>query len=264
MALAVRATAQAHSTSSSTIITIPASVQAGDLLILQASGAWTPTMPNGWDIIYSQAGSNVGAAVGVKVATALDAGTTLTVTWAIAQYGYLNLVAVSGGSYGLRSDRHLWSSGSGPGTPAAMNALTDDLIIYLGTNRIGGGPSTLSRGTVDAATTDTSGVFSGTIGHELLVSDATGLTCTFTSPSGGAGFQHSVLAVASSPVTVARYVSRTSIAVLMNDASQSRVVSRQSIAVLMNDATTNRVASRSSIGVLVATKARYRGWGPER
>jgi hypothetical protein len=264
MALAIRATVQAHSTNSTTTITIPASVQPGDFLILQASGAWTPTMPNGWDVIYSQVGSNVGAAVGVKVATALDAGVIVTVSWSIAQYGYLNLVAISGGGYGLRSEKHLWSSGAGPGTPAALNALADDLIIYLGTNRIGGGPSTLSRGTVDVATTDTSGVFSGTIGHELLSSDVTGLTCTFTSPSGGAGFQHSVLAVASSPVTVTSYVSRTSIAVLVNDASQNRIVSNQSIAVLMSDAVVNRVTSRSSIGVLVKTKSRYRGWGPER
>lgn len=264
MALAIRATAQAHSTSSTTVITIPASIQAGDLLVLQASGAWTPTLPGGWDVIYSQAGSNVGAAVGVKVATALDAGSTLTVSWSIAQYGYLNLVAISGAAYGLRSSRHAWSSGAGPGTPAAQDALADDLLVYLGTNRIGGGPSALSRGTVDVATTDASNAFSGTIGHELLASDVTGLTCTFTSPSGGAGFQHSVLVIASSPVPVTRYVSRSSIAVLMSDASQNRIVSRQSVAVLMNDVTVNRALSRSSIGVLVATKSRYRGWGPER
>lgn len=264
MVLAVRATAQAHSTGSTTTITIPAGVQAGDMLVLQASGAWTPTLPGGWDVIYSQAGSNVGAAVGVRVAAAGDAGATITVSWSIAQYGYLNLVAISGAAYGLRSDRHVWSSGAGPGTPAAQDAFTDDMVIYLGTNRIGGGPSALSRGTVDVATTDASGAFSGTIGHELLSGDVTGLTCTFTSPSGGAGFQHSVLVVASSPVPTTRYISRASIAVLINDASRNRIISRQSVAVLMNDVSVNRALSRSSIGVLVAARARYRGWGPER
>jgi hypothetical protein len=69
------------------------------------------------------------------------------------------------------------------------------MVIYLGGNRQDGGPPTLSRGTVDVSASDGSTVAAGVIGHELLTADSL-ISCTFTAPASGNGYEYSVLVAA--------------------------------------------------------------------
>jgi hypothetical protein len=87
LAVAFRASNEAHATLGSLSVTIPATVQAGDLLILvgglnnagNASYDWAT--PSGWTRRDDRAlGSNVYAAVYAKIAASGDAGSTVTLT----------------------------------------------------------------------------------------------------------------------------------------------------------------------------------------
>jgi hypothetical protein len=263
MAVAVRATSQIFSTTSSSPITIPATVQAGDLLILQAVGAWSPTVPAGWTTEYSNSGSNIGSFVAYKTAAAGDIGAVVTVSWSGAFNNVLNLIAISGGS-GLRTPAsHLWASSGGAGTPAAQSAAIGDMVVYLGGNRSDGGPPTLSRGTIDVSAADTSTVAAGVIGHELLAADEI-VSCTFTAPSNGSGYEYSVLLVSGGNTPPNhRMMSRESVTVLANDQTVTRTLSRASISLVVNDATINRTLSRMGVNVLIKSEPRFRGWGSQ-
>jgi hypothetical protein len=282
MAVTYRASAQAFSSANTTSIVIPASIQTVDLLLLQAVGGWTPSIPAGWTQEYAKAGSNIGSFIAYKTATVGDAGTNVTVSWSGAYNNIVNLIAITGGS-GLRAPAsHLWSSSGGTGTPAAQSAATGDMVVYLGGNRQDGGPPTLSRGATDVSAKDASSVVAGVIGHELLAAD-TQISCTFTAPSSGNGYEYSVLlisgggiiptnvlvsresvAVAANDATTNTHVSRQSLVVLASDVSANVQVSRQSMNVVTNDDIIQRQTSRISIQVLIPTAPRFRGWGLRR
>lgn len=85
MAIAFRASAEAHVTSGSLTLTIPATVQAGDLLLVVAAmnnggnAAYDWSTPAGWTKKDDRSvGSNFYAAVYSKVAVSGDAGAALT------------------------------------------------------------------------------------------------------------------------------------------------------------------------------------------
>lgn len=99
--IAFRAAA-ANSTASnvsSLTVAVPASVQAGDVMILIAEQRNTVNTPTGWTLIRSQAGSggfSTVTAAFYKVAVAGDAGSTVTVTFGGAESVALVLAAYSG------------------------------------------------------------------------------------------------------------------------------------------------------------------------
>ncbi|MEO6513847.1 MAG: hypothetical protein ABIR37_04125 [Candidatus Saccharimonadales bacterium] len=280
MAVSLRGYAQTFSSTASTNITIPVSVQAGDLLILQAVGGLAPTIPAGWASEYANTGTNIGSFVATKTAIAGDASATVTVNWSGGFNNVVNIAAVAGGS-GLRSPAaHLWASSGGTGTPTGQTAAANDLILYMGGNRQDGGAPTLSRGTVAVAAADGSTVAAGVIGYELTATDIVGLTCTFTAPSSGLGYEYSTLVISggsvlptasimsrdsaiivSSDTTTARIVSRESAVILTNDSATKRTLSRDAATLLTNDSVIKRTASRVSVQVLIPTAKRFRGWG---
>lgn len=191
MALAYRDSAQVLGATSSTNITIPASVQVGDLLILQAVGGWAPYIPSGWTQNYlNNSSSNVRGFVAYRVAQSGDAGSALTVNWEGSYNHVINLIAVSGGTT-LRSTTHAHSASGGNATTGPSIAANSDFVVYFAGNRQGGGPPTLSRGT----TTYSSGTtFGGVVAYDLLVSDQF-VSNTFTSDVQGNGYLYSMLIV---------------------------------------------------------------------
>ena len=264
MALSVRGTAQAFSTASTTVVMIPIATQAGDMLILQAVGGWAPSVPSGWNTEYSKASTNIGSFVASKVAGAGDAGTNVTVSWSGAYNNVINLIVIAGGGYGIRpAQGHLWASSGGTGTPGPVAGVAGDMVVYIGGNRNDGGAPTLSRGTVDVAAADSSTIAAGVIGHEILTADESGISCTFTAPTSGNGYEYSVLVIASAPIPTNTQLSRLSAEALIVDASTTVSVSRVSTETLVNDAQVARGLSRLSLEILIPSEPRFRGWaGP--
>lgn len=103
MAIAFRASAEAHVTSGSLALTIPASVQAGDLLIVVAAmnnggnAAYNWSVPSGWTKKDDRSvGSNLYGVVYSKVAVSGDSGATLTLASSNTGKSCAILVAYSG------------------------------------------------------------------------------------------------------------------------------------------------------------------------
>lgn len=103
MAIAYRASSEAHVASGSLTITIPAAVQSGDVLLLfgglndggTAANDWAT--PAGWTLLDSlRVGSNLFAAAWSKVATAGDSGGSVTLSTSNAGKACAVLAAYSG------------------------------------------------------------------------------------------------------------------------------------------------------------------------
>lgn len=103
MAIAFRASAEAHVTTGDLTVTIPGTVQAGDLLILVAgqnnagNAAYDWATPSGWTKRDDRSvGSNLYCAVYAKTATSGDAGATVTLASATTGKSCAVLAAYSG------------------------------------------------------------------------------------------------------------------------------------------------------------------------
>lgn len=99
MAVAFRASNEAHVTLGDISITIPATVQAGDLLVLVAAGNFTYdwATPAGWTTRDNKSvGSNLNASVFARVATSGDAGATVTLSSATTGKSCAIIAAYSG------------------------------------------------------------------------------------------------------------------------------------------------------------------------
>jgi PKD repeat protein len=83
---------------SSAKVTVPTSVRAGDLLILNVGGAGaaTQTPPNGWTQVAQQAPTGVLTTVWQRMATSTDAGSTVTVTFGASEKADVTLLAYFG------------------------------------------------------------------------------------------------------------------------------------------------------------------------
>lgn len=263
MALSIREYLQVFISGSADIyFTIPASVQAGDVMIIQLTSRYSIKVPQGWTTDFKSGAGAINGAVISKVASTGDAGTTVVIEWGfIGSSSVLHFIAVAG-SYGIRATQgHLIQDPGGVGTPSAVSAVTGDLALYLGGTRYNGGGPTLSRGTVDATGYDGT-AYGGTIGHELLVADDGALTCTFTAPLSTNGIQYSVIVLASTVIPTSIRMSRMSVEVLSASSSNAQM-SRMSIEVL-SSGPSSATLSRSSVEVLMPTQSRYRGWGTEK
>jgi len=184
MPAAYRASAQVFGTTTSTVITIPASVQAGDILVLQAAGGWAPNVPAGWTAdFYDNTSSNVRCFVAYKTAGAGDAGTDITVTWQGAYNHVVNIAAVSG-AVGIRSTSHKRSSSGNSDTTGPSSVAVDDAVIFFGGIRQAGTTISINRGTVDFSARDGANNFSGIIAHEDITVGGS-VSASFTSTFGG-------------------------------------------------------------------------------
>lgn len=103
MAIAYRGSTEAHVTSGSLTITIPAAVQAGDVLLLfggMNDGGTTAndwSTPAGWTLLDSgHVGTNLFAALWTKVAQAGDSGTAVTLATSNAGKACAMIAAYSG------------------------------------------------------------------------------------------------------------------------------------------------------------------------
>lgn len=189
MAVAYRASAQVFGTTASTSITIPASVQAGDIIVLQAVGGWAPTAPAGWTVDYSDvSSSNVRCFVAYKIAGAGDGGTNVTVTWQSSYNNVLNLIAVSGAT-AIRSTAHNRSSSGNSALTGPLSVANGDMVAYLGGTRQAASIITLDRGVTDISARDGSNNFSGIVGHEAVA--ANGFVGANFTATGGAGYLYS-------------------------------------------------------------------------
>lgn len=261
--ISLRDKAQVFFDGSTSTITIPATVQAGDYLVLQAVGAWAPTVPSGWSQMYANSGMNIGAFVATKTAAAGDAGSTVTVTWSGSQSGVLNLIALVTPGYGLRSSPvNDWAStGASDQPPDVSFGKNGDWVLAFGANRAANNIPTITGTTTDISGTGGTTAFSGIIAHEPLSYDIAGASYPFTTASSGNGYQYSLLAVASSPVVTDAELSRQSVEALTTASLVNRSMSRQSAEVLAGSSYVNRRLSRQSIEVLTPAKLRFRGWG---
>ncbi|GEM_PF-1797314 len=260
--ISLRDKAQAFVNGSSTTITVPATIQVGDFLILQAVGAWAPTVPGGWNSLYANSGTNVGSFVATKTAIAGDAGSTVTVLWSGSQSGVLNLIALVTPGYGLRRISNDWSSSGATDAPNDLSSANNgDWVLALGANRAASNVPTIPGTTVDVSGTGGTTAFSGIIAHEALGYDIINASYQFNAPSGGSGYEYSLLVVAASPVVAARILSRQSAEVLASASTTNRLLSHQSVETITGSTTTNRFMSRQSVEVLTPSKLRFRGWG---
>ena len=261
-AISLRDKAQVIANGTSTSITVPATIQAGDLLVLQAVGAWAPTVPSGWNQLYANSGTMVGSFVATKTAVAGDAGSTVTVTWSGNESGVLNLIALVTPGYGFRRYINDWSSSGASDTMADLSlAQNGDWILAMGANRAANNVPTILGTTVDASGSGGTTAFSGVISHQVMSYDIVNASYAFTAPGSGSGYQYSLLAVASTPVIANRMLSRQSAEVLAGASTTNRLLSRQSVEVIAGASSTNRRLSRQSIEVLTPSKPRFRGWG---
>ncbi len=195
MAITYRASAQVFGTTSSTNITIPVSVQIGDLLVMQAVGGWYPTVPAGWTADYTNSSSgNIRGFVAYRTAQSGDAGSAVTISWQSSFNHVINMIAVSGSTTIRPSTIHDHSSTLGSATLGPVSAASGDCIVYLGGNRQVGGVPTLSRGTTAVSAADGSNVITGIVAYEILGANEL-ITTTFTTPSSGSGHLYSLLIV---------------------------------------------------------------------
>jgi hypothetical protein len=262
VALSIRDYSQTFYANASTIVfTIPATIQAGDVMVIQLVSRYAINMPLGWTSEYSSGAGSITARVMSKVATGKDSGASFIIEFGFPSPCVVDFIAVAG-SYGLRAlQGHMIANPGGPGTPSAIGGVAGDMSLYLGGTRFNGGAPTISRGTVDISGYDGT-VYAGTVGHELLAVDDGAITCTFTPPLSTNGSTYSVLAVSSTPLSATSRLSRLSVEVLSAGPSAAQM-SRLSVEVLSAGPSAAQM-SRMSVEVLVPTKSRYRGWGPQR
>lgn len=98
--IAFRAGAMTNGNAATESVTVPSSVQSGDGMLLFATGAnaVTFTAPSGWTLVDKTPASSTGITTAVyrKVATASDAGSSVSVGFGVVVHGTVQLVAYDG------------------------------------------------------------------------------------------------------------------------------------------------------------------------
>ncbi len=172
-------------TTSTLSATVPAGAQAGDLLILQASSAYTPGLPAGWVSVDTKASAlNWSGLVASRTATAGDAGSTVTVTYSGSFYSALTVIDVMGAATVRASAGAVTTTVANSTTAGPVSVVAGDLAVYAGQYRNNSSPGVvgLAHGVRDggvAASSDTSTV----AGHEDVTADGS-LSQTFSYPTG--------------------------------------------------------------------------------
>jgi hypothetical protein len=140
--IAFRAAASNAANTASLVVTIPAAVQVGDIMVVQVFGAWAPyaiTTPAGWTVIRDDVNSANGhQSVYRKVAVSGDTGGAATVTFVQSTSMFIaaNLVAYSGVNPAtpINAQGATTSSASGDTTvtaPSATSTLPNTMVLDL-------------------------------------------------------------------------------------------------------------------------------------
>jgi hypothetical protein len=143
MGIAFRASVEAHATTGDLVATIPASVQAGDLLVMPAglnnggSSAVNWAIPDGWIRRDERTvGSNLYAALYVKKAVAGDAGATVTLVSATTGKSCAIIAAYSGADQSASIDAVVGqsetTSTASHTTPTVNTTVDQDVIVIAG------------------------------------------------------------------------------------------------------------------------------------
>lgn len=123
---------------SSTTVSAPAGIQAGDVLIMVASSYYDPNLPTGWTAISAGTGTGGGYAVHsracYKVAAAGDVGATYTVTFAGGDEFTISVLAYRGCSATAPIDvsaaRYSTSSAGGLVAPTVTTTGPNRRLVY--------------------------------------------------------------------------------------------------------------------------------------
>ena len=187
----------ATTTTTSLSLTIPATAQAGDMLVLFAAGAFSSSVPSGWTSLGSPTNiSNANGMTLFRTARSGDAGTTVTVTFSGSSRGDGAILVVTGPFPSICHARSLSSSSGSSGTLVSSSFTFSSLSILFVMVARASGTITLNRGTtLDMRAADT--VVSSILATENLAADDPTHTVTFsTSPSGTTGYYASQVCLA--------------------------------------------------------------------
>ena len=153
--IAFVAGASATGNATSEAVKVPAAVSAGNALVLVATGAGSGALtgPAGWTKVDTASASSINSNVWKRVATATDAGTTVTVNFPAIEKGTVQLLAYSGTStsnpvvaFGKSAVAQTASSYASP--TASVPTAGDVVLTYWGCKS-----STVTKWTPPAAQT---------------------------------------------------------------------------------------------------------------
>jgi hypothetical protein len=201
MTVAFRTSTEAHAATGDLVITIPATVQAGDLLVIAAglNNGGNPALnwgtPAGWVKRDDRSvGSNLYAALYVRTATSGDAGATVTLVSATTGKSCAVIAAYSGADQSAPIDAvqglSETTSTAAHATPTVSTTVDQDVIVIAGvqtdtatqswstatgyTKRQDSVDNTNTTGHVVATLQDKGPVTVGTYGGESLTSAVAG------------------------------------------------------------------------------------------
>jgi hypothetical protein len=171
---------------SSAVASYPASIQAGDILVMTVGHPYAITNPSGWTVQNNTGEqANTSGAFYTKVASAGDIGGSVTINFRLAWYGEVMITAVRNVSavHDFATFRASTGGTSQAVGPIAVTA--GDMVVYNGMVRLSNSTVGITTGTVDLRrTTDTNA--GAMIGHEIAASTGT-LSQTFTVNSAPTG-----------------------------------------------------------------------------
>lgn len=174
-------------------VALPASFQAGDLLVMIVLTQDGSNAPSGWSSDYDTgAGGWFNASIRHRTATASDVpGGTVAVTFKASTVGSVYTLAVRGSRPLSVAWTDLKLSTGGNVTSAPINTTTDDLLVYVNSSRTTSAP-TISRGTLLDSSTP-AGVTPQSILNTETPPATAGLTVSFTEASGSQGHFYGIL-----------------------------------------------------------------------
>lgn len=132
----LRGTASASATSTQPAVTIPAGTQEGDIIVIYAMGNFSMSTPSGWVLVSAATANNQNTAIYMKIASATDAGTSVTVTFsgsAAARHIYCASVSAYAGFVYFYTN----SSGATAVTSRSVSYTTPNnaLVVWAGSSR---------------------------------------------------------------------------------------------------------------------------------
>lgn len=195
MTYSIRATAISYSATTTVSITIPATVQTGDLMLLAVCGDGVATTPTGWTQVVNETSwvnsSGYKGMAAVKTAVSGDAGSTVNVS-TTGTTSYIGLAATQGpvayqGINGILFDADTTTASQS----FPLTTSSGDLILMFGAAFITGSTFnyTSANGTVTVDRRDTTSTgISSAVGHAAAsTGTSTQIVASYT-PTGSHGF----------------------------------------------------------------------------
>ena len=158
-AITVRATSTVYTTTNTAAVTIPATAQVGELLVVSTGDSWgSNNVPTGWTRFVQNTGSNMNGAVFYKVCAIGDPGSTVNFTFGGAHQATAICVVVQGSHQG--SAASMWNQrGISGGTLSSTShsAAAKDLLLHFGHWRQPSSTGTADKGILSNSVTGSLG-----------------------------------------------------------------------------------------------------------